>query len=302
VNEFCVSAGKLLDTQSEWLIEKDMYLTILLKELQNTKFHENLVFKGGTCLAKAYLDYHRFSEDLDFTWKDQKLFAGVSTNKIRKTCSGLINEIGDALVEISDKYGFDFKLEKHNREYVQLGGSNKLVTFLVWFDSIYGGRSMIKIQVNFLEDLEFPVIKVELKPLTHKFPDNEKVYFRELLEFYDNLDYYVYDINEIACEKIRTLFTRRTAKTRDIIDLYLIYKKFGIDLYKLKDKWIKKTTYAIANYEKYKENFTARKILEKKELALEEIDYLLLKSIDKKEFENFTDNFLEMLNNEIIIE
>lgn len=71
VREFCKSTGELLGTKSEPLIEKDLYLTIILAELQNTKLHENLVFKGGTCLAKAYLNYHRFSEDLDFTWKDQ---------------------------------------------------------------------------------------------------------------------------------------------------------------------------------------------------------------------------------------
>jgi len=286
----------------EYLIEKDLYLTLILKELQPARFHKNLVFKGGTCLAKAYLNYHRFSEDLDFTWKDQQIFAGKGTNQIRGICSGLINEIGDALVEISNKYGFDFKFEKHNREYVQLGGSNKLVTFLVWFDSIYDTRSMVKVQINFPEDLEFPVAEKELMPLIQKFPKNEEIYFEDFLGFYKDMNYQVYDIREISCEKIRTMLTRRTTKVRDLLDIYLIYKKFGIDFYRLKDKWIKKTIYAINTYEKYRENFMKRKKLTKEEMALDEIEYLSLIDIDKKEFENFTDNFLDMLNNEIIIE
>ena len=298
VKEFCISTGNLLGTKSEYLIEKDLYLTIILKELQNTKFHENLVFKGGTCLAKIYLDYHRFSEDLDFTWHDQEAFKGKSTKQIRKICSGLINEIGDALAEISQKYGFDFKLEKHNREYIQLGGSNKLVTFIAWFDSIYGRKSMIKVQINFLEKLEFPVEKKELKPLLPIFPGNEKIYFTDFLKFYDGVNYNAYDIREIACEKVSTLLTRKTAKTRDIVDIYLICKNSGVDFCKLKDKWIAKIQFAVETYKKYKENFCAREKLTNDEILSEDIDHLLLKNIDEKDFEIFTHSFLEMLNNE----
>ncbi|ODS42906.1 MAG: hypothetical protein MSIBF_06480 [Candidatus Altiarchaeales archaeon IMC4] len=298
VKEFCKSAGKLLNTKSQYLIEKDLYLTIILKELRNAKFHENLVFKGGTCLAKAYLDYHRFSEDLDFTWKDQQIFVGKGTKQIRKICSGLINEIGSALLEISKKYGFDFKFEKHNRDYVQLGGSNKLVTFLIWFDSTQGRRSMIKIQINFLEDLEFPVVKKELKPLIERFPKNEEFYFGDFLEFYKDLNYPVYDIREIACEKVRTLLTRRAINSRDLIDLYLIRKNFGIDAFKLGNSWVKKTKFAIETYEKYKEVFKARMALTLESAGLDEVENLLLTEINKKDFEEFADKLLETLNNE----
>jgi predicted nucleotidyltransferase component of viral defense system len=50
------------------LIEKDLILHQVLFDLSKNKFfHDNLAFKGGTCLAKCYLDYFRFSEDIDFT-------------------------------------------------------------------------------------------------------------------------------------------------------------------------------------------------------------------------------------------
>ncbi len=298
VKEFCKSSGKLLGTKSEYLIEKDLYLTIILKELQNAKFHENLVFKGGTCLAKAYLDYHRFSEDLDFTWKNQEIFKGKSMKQIRKLCSASINEIGNALVEISEKYGFDFKFEKNNWNYVHFKGSNKMVTFIMWFDSIQERRSMIKIEINFMENLKFPIEKKRLNPLTSNFPNNERIYFKEFLEFYDNLNYYVYDIREIFCEKVRAVLTRKTVKVRDFLDLYLISKNFDADADKLKNVWLEKIRFTIETYEKYKENFNVRWKLTKEELNLYEAEYLLLVNIDKSNFELFVTKFLNQLNDE----
>jgi predicted nucleotidyltransferase component of viral defense system len=59
------------------LIEKDLLLQGLLLQLSKSKyFSEKFVFKGGTCLTKAYFGYYRFSEDLDFTWINQKAFEG----------------------------------------------------------------------------------------------------------------------------------------------------------------------------------------------------------------------------------
>ena len=46
------------------LIEKDYFCTVLLVHLAQAD--EQLVFKGGTCLAKVHGDFYRMSEDLDF--------------------------------------------------------------------------------------------------------------------------------------------------------------------------------------------------------------------------------------------
>ncbi|WP_108424570.1 nucleotidyl transferase AbiEii/AbiGii toxin family protein [Flagellimonas amoyensis] len=34
-------------------------------------YKDHLVFKGGTCLRKCYIDNYCFSEDLDFTARDK---------------------------------------------------------------------------------------------------------------------------------------------------------------------------------------------------------------------------------------
>ena len=64
-----------LKISNKALLEKDIILHNILCILEEDDFfRKNFVFKGGTCLTKCYLGYYRFSEDLDFTWTDQKLF------------------------------------------------------------------------------------------------------------------------------------------------------------------------------------------------------------------------------------
>lgn len=48
------------------MIEKDFVLTLVLREIYNSRFKNTLVFKGGTALHKLYL-HKRLSVDLDFT-------------------------------------------------------------------------------------------------------------------------------------------------------------------------------------------------------------------------------------------
>src|SRR3990172_1876642 len=47
------------------LSEKDYFCTVLLAYLAEAA-GDDMVFKGGTCLAKVHADLYRLSEDLDF--------------------------------------------------------------------------------------------------------------------------------------------------------------------------------------------------------------------------------------------
>ena len=47
------------------LIEKDYFCSVVLEYLATSD--DDLLFKGGTCLAKIHGDFYRLSEDLDFT-------------------------------------------------------------------------------------------------------------------------------------------------------------------------------------------------------------------------------------------
>ena len=78
------------------LIEKDIILSkILFHLIQDKDFSQNYAFKGGTCLTKCYFGYYRFSEDMDFTYLNQKDFVGKSKNKLREIMSDKINKLGN---------------------------------------------------------------------------------------------------------------------------------------------------------------------------------------------------------------
>ena len=51
-----------------YLLEKDIWVVWTLSALLDGSFAENLTFKGGTSLSKAYRAIRRFSEDLDITY------------------------------------------------------------------------------------------------------------------------------------------------------------------------------------------------------------------------------------------
>lgn len=50
---------------SDFIAEKDYWVTFILKKLAQSEFAGEIVFKGGTCLLKAYNLIERFSEDVD---------------------------------------------------------------------------------------------------------------------------------------------------------------------------------------------------------------------------------------------
>lgn len=54
------------------VVEKDYVLGWILGGIDNhPSLKDSWVFKGGTCLKKCYFETYRFSEDLDFTLKDE---------------------------------------------------------------------------------------------------------------------------------------------------------------------------------------------------------------------------------------
>ncbi|HLD59246.1 MAG TPA: nucleotidyl transferase AbiEii/AbiGii toxin family protein [archaeon] len=276
-------------------IEKDLYLQGLLIELAKSDyFVENFVFKGGTCLTKAYFGYYRFSEDLDFTWINPTVFEKQSEKQTRKMLSKEINKILELFVTISKDLELDFKAEKSNQHYVQLGGSNRFATFKFWYEPSdpTEKETFIKIQLNFVE-------KIVHKPKKHKLNPISAIHKEELeLEYpeYAHMAlqspaFYCYDLKEIASEKIRALLTRRGFKARDIIDLYLLSKK-GIAIKSVKTMAFEKTRFML-KYLKYAENLKNKHFDENFRFVEEQS--LVVKQLGK-DFEKFAQKTLKELN------
>ncbi len=54
------------------IVEKDYVLGWILAGINaHEELSESWVFKGGTCLKKCYFETYRFSEDLDFTLRNE---------------------------------------------------------------------------------------------------------------------------------------------------------------------------------------------------------------------------------------
>src|SRR3989338_8353717 len=61
------------------IIVKDLLLTLILAEFEkHAGIFKQLIFKGGTLLARNYLQYHRFSEDLDFVHKESNILRDLA--------------------------------------------------------------------------------------------------------------------------------------------------------------------------------------------------------------------------------
>ena len=297
--KFINHVGDKLGIARKDLIEKDILLQMLLNELvKNKGFKENFAFKGGTCLIKCYFGYYRFSEDMDFTYLNQEEFIRKPKNKLRGLMSDKINKLGGLIEAVSKKLDLDFKMEKENERYFQFGGSNAFVTFKIWYNSNeLEKETFVKIQVNHIEKLIYPIKELNIGFIV---PRNlEKDFYFMASEDAETLlkpvKIKAYDLKEILIEKVRAILTRRGIKTRDFIDVYFIIKFLKKDISDYKKEIIEKTLFML-KYEKYLINLL-KKQDSFKSLKLEDKENVLLKPINKKDFDNFMRDFCPFLEN-----
>ena len=282
--DFVNEVARVLDIKRRDLIEKDLILHQMLTDLSQDKFFaQNFLFKGGTCLIKCYFGYLRFSEDIDFTWKDQSPFKGMSGKKIRSQLSKVIDNTGSAFESIAKKRGLDFKAEKRNPDYMEFGGGNKTCTLKIWYDSeILKRRSFLKVQINFVESMCFSPKKGHLNGLLTGKHEELEALFPEYAEYANKIPFGIYDIREILSEKVRALLTREGTKARDFLDVYLVCRKFGIKPEDMEKCIVGKLGFALKLYGKYRDNLKEKigllnsgKLFEwgaERELLLSEID------------------------------
>ena len=295
--EFIDYISEKIGVERRDLIEKDLLLQQILKELLNRDyFNKNFVFKGGTCIIKCYIGYYRFSEDLDFSWMNQEIFSNKSEKQIRKILSNEINHVASILEAIAGTLSLDFTKNKKNNRYIEFGGSNKFVTFKVWYESkILQREQFVKIQVNFVEQFKykFKICAVKTmaqnlntKELNFLFPSEVKLLLGELKVS-------AYDPREMLIEKARAILTRRGLKSKDFVDVYFLTKSLGVDIKNYREKIMEKTVFML-KYEKYLANFLEKENV-LKEFKWNDEENILLKQ-PGKDFEQFMQELKFLLN------
>jgi len=88
-------------------VEKDYWVTKALKYLSESSYIEDVVFKGGTSLSKAYKLINRFSEDIDLS-----VFPSDKSDGARKK---LIKDIEGTVTQGLDYLKFDERESKGSR-------------------------------------------------------------------------------------------------------------------------------------------------------------------------------------------
>jgi predicted nucleotidyltransferase component of viral defense system len=208
--DFVNEAARLLNIGRRDLVEKDFILHQILADLSEDGFFApNFLFKGGTCLIKCYFGYLRFSEDIDFTWRDQGAFSKMSGKKIRSQLSKTIDRTGEVFEAIAKKRGLDFKCVKSNRDYVELGGNDKTCAFKIWYESeTLKRRTFLKVQINFVETICFAPKRGELSGLlADRHEELETLFAKEAAEYAKKIPFDVYDISRAFLEEYLRLET-----------------------------------------------------------------------------------------------
>lgn len=78
----------------EFYIEKDYWVTYILKQLSKSSFKNDVVFKGGTSLSKGYNAINRFSEDIDLQLTNPNL----NDNQKKKLLKNIEEEITKGMI------------------------------------------------------------------------------------------------------------------------------------------------------------------------------------------------------------
>ncbi|MBC7121172.1 MAG: nucleotidyl transferase AbiEii/AbiGii toxin family protein [Candidatus Methanosuratus sp.] len=274
------------------LVEQEVIIQRILKEVYSSPhFRENYLFKGGSCLVKCYFGFYRFSVDLDFTWRKQKVWK-VGEKELRRKLLKEIKAFGQLLEMISKRAGLDFMNEPRNRRYFEFGGGGRMVTFKLW-----RGPELLKIQVNFLEALLFPSKSLKVKTLLDgvTLSRDEEAYFEEFLDFYRPFEVDAYDEREILCEKVRAILTRRAQKLRDFYDIFML-DAHGFKAERVTDEIAKKVR-ASLYYKKYRDNLDANKRAMKfsTEVLEDPFERELFVQGPPRNFEKFLTNLLDLL-------
>ena len=185
----------------EKTIEKDYVLTWVLFALAAFPIRDQLAFKGGTAIKKAYVPDYRFSEDLDFTLLD----ASLSNDLLRSSMEALFPWLRkEANLTVATR-----KIEVH-------AGSNPTL-YLNYVGPLQGDLASRFLKVDFSRDeaLEFPL---RLGALRAGYSDCQGL----------RAELGVYSLEEILAEKLRSLLSR--TELRDLYDVHYLLTNQLVDV------------------------------------------------------------------------
>ena len=193
-------------------IEKDYVISWVLWGIARDKLlRDNLVFKGGTCLKKIYFDNYRYSEDMDFTLREDSFSDDEILTNFRDIFEKIYEESRIKIEVIEET------IDNHK-------ASNSLKFKVKYFAT--HGSDEIKVDVTRGETIEFAVPK---RPVIFNYSD--------LLEEEDTF-IHCYSLEEVLIEKTTALMGRTIP--RDLYDFDYLIETEGIALRDVYIEFIRK--------------------------------------------------------------
>lgn len=191
------------------VVEKDYFCSVLLEDLARYGGRD-LLFKGGTCLAKVHSGFYRLSEDLDFT-------VPIHVNASRAERSRAAGAMKDAVAAVSRRLPC-FCCKK------ELRGANDSTHYSgsVGYQSVVSGeQGTVLIDVSVREPVStdpamLPARTILLDPISGQSAVPE-------------LTIACITALEAMAEKFRAALTRRDVAIRDFYDLDYAARHLSMD-------------------------------------------------------------------------
>lgn len=195
-------------------VRKDYFITLILQNLENSIFVENVVFKGGTSLSKCYPNsIDRFSEDVDLTYISE---SEMSNRQISRKLKNLEKSlIGQG------------QFEKTNDERNDRNKSS-----FVWFNDKFKDVESIKLEIG-SSVKPHPYSKKTLKSYVQEYlesiNENEAIEEYELLEISLNvLNIERTFVDKLMSVKRHAICGTLPMKVRHIYDIVKLYEMIEI--------------------------------------------------------------------------
>lgn len=176
-----------------YLVEKDYYISMILKALSQSGYSSQIVFKGGTSLSKAYQLIDRFSEDVDFAVISNEM----SGNQVKTLLSNLMKEV---TVGFQEDTGFidTSKGSKYRKQ------AFKYISQIEWFGSANPTPARIIVEISAFAN-PFPHEKRMIEPLVTTFLKE-----KDMTDFIEQYALGAFELNVLSlkqtlCEKLVSL-------------------------------------------------------------------------------------------------
>lgn len=183
-------------------VEKDAWVTLILRMIFNSELANHLIFKGGTSLSKAFNLIERFSEDIDLGIDRNYLgFEGHLSKgqirKLRRACHTFVsNDLYELLQKQLTEYGIDAKLYEMVVENTQVSDQDP-ETIKVNYQSLFEDVSYLPKRV---------LIEVSARSLIE--PNQEVVIKSMIDEHYPETDFSEEDFTVNATSPQKTFLEK----------------------------------------------------------------------------------------------